>query len=319
MDRKIRIVFFGTPEFSASTLRALLESKEIEVAAVVTQPDRPAGRGGKLSMSAVKALAQKSGLKILQPEKIKKTEAAFLEELRGLGPIDLSVVIAFGQILPESVLNFPRAGSVNIHASILPRWRGAAPIQRAILAGDKESGVCLMKMNAGLDTGPVYIDARTEIAGTDTFLSLHDRLAELGAALLLKNAARIVSGELKPQPQPDEGVVYAAKILNDEARIDWSLSAEEIQRKIRALNPAPGAFTGLHGKRFKIYAASFHQTSPDPKTAPGTAINSARGRIEIQCGQGTIVPTDIQIEGKKRMSVDEFLRGATIPADTKFA
>lgn len=318
MAQKTRVIFFGTPEFSVRTLKALLTSEDVEVAAVITQPDRPAGRGGKLTMSPVKAAALEAGVPVLQPERIKKIESAFIEELKKLGPIDLAVVIAFGQILPEAVLNLPRAGSVNIHASLLPRWRGAAPIQRAILAGDAETGVCLMKMEAGLDTGPVYAESRVRIDDSHTFQSLHDELADMGASLLLERLEAIISGAEKATPQPEAGVVYAAKISNDEARIDWNQSAHEIHRKIRALNPAPGAFTELNGKRFKIYAASFHNSSPAHGVSPGSAIDSPRGRLEIQCGRGTISPTEIQIEGKKRMSVEDFLRGVTISPEAKF-
>ncbi|MCB0336930.1 MAG: methionyl-tRNA formyltransferase, partial [Bdellovibrionales bacterium] len=207
-----RIIFFGTPDFAVPTLAALIDNPEFEVCAVVTQPDRPAGRGNKLTPSPVKQLALAHRLPVLQPERIKGTTSSFLEELGKLAPIDLAIVVAFGQILPTRVLEFPRAGSLNIHASLLPRWRGAAPIHHAILAGDTETGVCLMKMEAGLDTGPVYVQEALAIAYDDTLGTLHDKLAQMGAQLLIQNLPAILTGSIQAEPQANEGLCYAHKV-----------------------------------------------------------------------------------------------------------
>lgn len=307
----LRTLFYGTPEFAACGLRSLLADPAILVVGVVTQPDRPSGRGAQLRPSPVKTLALEHNLPVLQPLSIRKQQAEFIAELQAIAPLDIAVVIAFGQILPAAVLEIPRAGSVNVHASILPRWRGAAPIQRALMAGDHETGVCLMKMEAGLDTGPVYVEARETVRTEDTFASLHDRLATLGASLLARHLPQIASGKISAIPQADTGVTYAPKITNEEARIDWTKPASEISLLVRGLSPAPGAYSSLQGKRLKILNARVGPTRGDQ--APGTISHITPEGIEVVCGTATLLVTELQIEGKRRMAVNEFLRGTSIP------
>jgi methionyl-tRNA formyltransferase len=304
----IRVLFFGTPEFAATCLQELLADSKFKIAAVVTQPDREAGRGKKLLASPVKILAAKHNLPILQPLSIKKNWPGFSEEIKKLGPFDIGVVIAFGQILPQSMLDYPEAGCVNVHASILPRWRGAAPIHRAIMAGDSETGVGLMKMELGLDTGPVYSVERTRIEDQDSCSSLSLKLADIGAKLLRRDLPAIANKSLRPVPQPETGVTYAQKITNDEASIDWSRSAKEISLLVRGLNPAPGAFTRLRGLRLKIYSAQPVSSSKSVGT-PGAIVRLSPTEVEVQCGTGVLALEEVQLEGKRRMLTEEFLRG----------
>lgn len=308
---RTRVVFFGTPEFSAGCLKRLVDSSRYQVLAVVTQPDREAGRGKKLTASAVKNAALERGLPVLQPHSVKKELGAILAELTKLGPCDIGVVVAFGQILPQQLLDFPSAGCVNVHASLLPRWRGAAPIHRAIIEGDSESGVCLMKMEAGLDTGAVYSSSKIKIGSDDTTGSLHDKLAEAGATLLERDLQTIAQGQISATSQPSEGITYAKKISNDEAHIDWSQDAAKISRLIRGLNPAPGAFTQLRGQRLKIYRASVKPAAAIQAT-PGSVATLANSQLEIQCGYGILALDEVQFEGKKRMPIAEFLRGGMV-------
>jgi methionyl-tRNA formyltransferase len=286
----------------------------MKVALVVTQPDRPQGRGAKLLPPPVKELANAHSIPVLQPERIKKGLDQFISDASIHGPFDVGVVIAFGQILPQAVLDLPRAGCVNVHASLLPRWRGAAPIQRAILAGDRETGVGLMKMEAGLDTGPVYAERRIDISAQDNLLSLHDRLGQEGAKLLSSELERIVRGELAPRTQPSEGVTYAAKVESAEAQIDWRQSAEQIDRVVRAFSPSPGAFTTLNGERLKIFKARAitppHGASRDPGSI---AIVDSRN-LQVACGEGTLALEEVLLPGRKRLPVQEFLKGAPINA-----
>lgn len=311
-ESRPRIVFFGTPEFAAVGLRTLLDMPTLSVGAVVTQPDRPAGRGNKLHSSPVKLLAVERGIPVLQPERIRKAEQAFLDELTPFGPFDLGVVIAFGQILPQSVLDLPRRGCLNVHGSLLPRWRGAAPIQRAMMSGDAETGVCLMQMEAGLDTGPVFSESRTPIESGDTFRSLHDRLAHGGAALLRRDILSIVDGSLTSRPQPVEGVTYAHKITAADQIINWSKSADEIAHLIRALDPAPGATTFLEGRRVKLFSPEIQST---PLLPPG-ALDVSSGHLRIGCGTGVLAPQEAQPEGKRRMTTREWLNGVVVAPGT---
>lgn len=304
----LRVLFFGTPEFAAVGLRALLGSPRYRVVAVVTQPDRPAGRGNLPQISPVKRLALEHNIPVLQPVKLRAELPACIERLAPLAPIDIGVVIAFGQILPVPILELPRAGCINVHASLLPRWRGAAPIQRALMAGDAESGVCLMAMEAGLDTGAVFATSRVKISARDTAGSLHDALADAGARLLASELERIARGELMAVAQPSEGITYADKILNDEARIEWTLDAASIARKIRALSPFPGAFATIGGKRLKLYMASAVE-HPARSGAPGEVIVAERGLLQIHCGSGAVALEELQLEGKKRLPTAEFLKG----------
>jgi len=313
-----RILFFGTPQFSVPTLEKLCTTPGVQVAAVITQPDRPSGRGGEITATPVKRCALQHSIPVLQPHSLRKEFSSLSSELSALGPFDLGVVIAFGQILPVEVLTLPQRGCVNIHASLLPRWRGAAPIHRAIEAGDAETGVCLMEMDAGLDTGAVFSSAHTPIRGTDTYSSLHDKLSVLGAELLVRDLQAIVEGRLTAQPQPLEGVSYAKKISSQEAQIDWSQSAELIARKVRAMFPFPGCYTYWEGKRLKILQAQPAPHTMGSESAPGTVVQALSDTLVISCGAGSLRVEEVQLEGKKRMFVQDFLRGSTIAIGTHF-
>lgn len=314
----MRILFFGTPDFSVPALQVLISNPEFTVVAVVTQPDRPAGRGSQVRMSPVKVLALEHSLPVLQPTSLRK-DPLVVGQLEALGPFDVGIVIAFGQILPQKVLDLPRHGCINIHASLLPRWRGAAPIHRAILAGDQETGVCLMKMEAGLDTGPVYCREVTSISLHETAETLHDRLAKFGATLLEKNLAAICNGEIPWVAQPEDGITYAQKIDVAEALIDWSASAADIDRTVRAFSPFPGAYTSWNGKRLKILAGTpvpRRSTTNDPGF--GKAVFAGRDRLEISCRDAEFLVTEVQLEGKKRMGIGDFLRGNAVGEGAKF-
>lgn len=310
---KIRILFFGTPDFAVPGLEALVALSGLEVGLVVTQPDRPSGRGGKLTPSPVKQCAERHRIPVFQPKSLKRERESFAAKVAEHGPFDLGVVIAFGQILPKTVLDAPRLGCVNIHASLLPRWRGAAPIQRAILSGDERTGVCLMQMDEGLDTGPVYARAEIEIASDETGGTLHDRLAALGAALLKSELFRIALGVMRAEPQPEHGVTYASKIEAADCAIEWSQPAAEIARKVRAFAPFPGAYTHCGDKRLKIFAARAIHASPDFIAAPGEIVSRDEGELTVCCGDGELAITEVQLEGKRRMPAGEFLRGHSLP------
>jgi methionyl-tRNA formyltransferase len=306
----MRVLFFGTPTFAVPSLEALAHTAGVQIAAVITQPDRPAGRGAKIQAPPVKEAAIARGIPVLQPTSVRKEFQELREQLEQYGPYDVGVVIAFGQILPRAMLDYPRAGCINVHASLLPRWRGAAPIQRALLAGDKETGVCLMRMEEGLDTGGVFSHSSTPISEEDTFGSLHDRLSQLGATLLAQDINKIVSGEISSTPQPDEGVTYASKISSTEGELNWSLSAYEIGLVIRGMSPFPGAATRLAGKRLKILFG--HPSRTEIHGRPGEVLAAHGDRLEIACGKGAFVISELQLEGKRRMSASEFLRGTSI-------
>lgn len=313
----MKIVFFGTPLFAVPTLEALYTLPGVEVAAVVTQPDKPSGRGAKIQPPPVKELALRHGTPIFQPHSLRKEFPSIREALYNCGPFEIGVVIAFGQILPKEVLNVPRHGCVNIHASILPRWRGAAPIQRAIEAGDEETGVCLMRMEEGLDTGPVFSCERAPIHPDETGSSLHDRLSQLGAQLLARELHAIVDGELKPSAQSEDGVTYAAKITGQDCRIDWGNPAPTIARAIRAFSSHPGCFSLLREKRLKIlHAKPVRALHSAP---PGTIITASSERFEVACGEGLLLIDEVQLEGKKRMTSEEFLRGLSLSPGERFA
>ncbi|WP_422507270.1 methionyl-tRNA formyltransferase [Stenotrophomonas sp. GZD-301] len=297
----MRIVFAGTPEFAVSSLRAA--ARHHEVVAVYTQPDRPAGRGRGLMPSPVKLEAIARGIPVFQPESLKTPEAQ--QQLRDLQP-DLMVVVAYGLILPKAVLAIPTHGCWNVHASLLPRWRGAAPIQRAIQAGDAETGVCLMQMEAGLDTGPVLLRQHTPIAAGELGGQLHDRLAELGAQVLSDGLGLLRAG-IKPiaQPQPEAGVTYAHKLDKAEARLDWAQDAQQLERTVRAFNPWPIAEAQLAGERVRIHGAV---ALPDNQgKAPGTLLAAAREGIDIACGQGALRLRVLQREGGKAITAADYL------------
>lgn len=297
----LRIVFAGTPGFAVPCLRVAAERGE--VVAVYTQPDRPAGRGRQLAPSPVKVEALARGLPVMQPENFKSAEAK--DALRALQP-DLVVVVAYGLILPQSVLDIPRLGCWNVHASLLPRWRGAAPIQRALEAGDTESGVCLMQMEKGLDTGPVLLSLATAITPEDTGGSLHDRLAVLGAEVLADGLKLVRAGMRPvPQPQPAEGVTYAHKLDKAEARLDWSLPAVVLANRVRAFDPWPVAEAELAGERLRIHAAL--ALALEHGKAPGTVLAATRDGLDVACGEGALRLLRVQREGGRAVSAADYL------------
>ena len=305
----MRLIFAGTPEFAARALAAL-HSAGHEIVLVLAQPDRPAGRGLKLAPGAVKALAQERGLEVFQPAGLK--DAQTQQRLRALGA-DLMVVAAYGLILPEPVLAIARLGAVNIHASLLPRWRGAAPIQRAILAGDARTGISIMQMERGLDTGPVLAAEAIPIAADDTSATLHDKLAELGARLIVSALSRLERGELRAQPQEDALASYAAKIAKAEAEIDWREDAALIERKIRAFNPQPGASTATRNAALKIWRASMIAAGG----APGTILEAGPKGIVVACGSGALRVQELQRAGGKRLTAAQFLAGFPLAAGAR--
>ncbi|MBP1473072.1 methionyl-tRNA formyltransferase [Frateuria sp. MAH-13] len=298
----MRIVFAGTPEFSAPCLEACRASGA-QVVAVYTQPDRPAGRGRKLAPSPVKQAALAAGLPVEQPETLKSPEAQ--ATLAGYAP-DLMVVVAYGLILPRKVLAIPTMGCWNVHASLLPRWRGAAPIQRAILAGDAESGVDLMRMEAGLDTGPVLLEKRTPIGPYDTGGTLHDRLSMLGAEVLAEGLRRTLAGEaLVATPQSDEGVTYAHKLDKAEAKLDFARPAMELERTVRAFDPWPVAEGAIAGESVRIWSA--RAVDRQHGATPGTVLAANRDGIELACGEGVLRVTAVQRPGGKRIGAFDYL------------
>ena len=306
----MRIIFAGTPEFARIALIALYEAGHT-VAAVLAQPDRPAGRGMKCVPGAVKQEALRRGLAVLQPETLKT--AAIQSELREFDA-DAMVVAAYGLILPQAVLDLPRLGCLNIHASLLPRWRGAAPIHRAIQAGDAETGVTIMQMDAGLDTGAMCLQQPLAIAADDTTGSLHDKLAELGGNLIVRALAAASEDALSARPQPETGATYAAKVSKAEARLDFNLDAVQLARNIRAFNPAPGAFVGPQEAPIKIWQA--HRVSMSGK--PGTVLAASPDGIVVACGQDALCVTELQTAGSKRLAARLWLEGHELLPGTDF-
>lgn len=309
----LRLVFMGTPDIACPTLQALCNTPEFQVVAVVVQPDKPKGRDLKLQPPPVKELALRLGPPVLQPERARNE--VFIAQLRELRP-DLIAVLAYGQILPQALLDIPAHGCLNVHTSLLPRWRGAAPIQWAILAGDAETGVTIMRMDAGLDTGGIVSTRATAIAPDDTAQTLHDRLAGLGAELLVQTLPRYVSGELAPQPQPAEGVTYARKLTKDDGRLDWSQPATVLHNRLRAFTPWPGTFTFLPAQpkplllkvwRAELVRAGELQSPSD--AAPGQVISTDKSGLVIACREGALRLLEVQKEGSRRMTAAEFLAG----------
>jgi methionyl-tRNA formyltransferase len=297
----LSIIFAGTPEFAVPALAALVRSSHT-VVAVYTQPDRPAGRGRQLAASAVKQFALQHRLPVEQPATLR--DAAAVERLASWSA-DLMIVVAYGLLLPQAVLQTPRLGCVNIHASLLPRWRGAAPIQRAILAGDATSGVTIMQMDAGLDTGPILLSRPQPIHARETAASLHDRLATVGAQALLEALDDIARGTATPQAQPHDGATYASKIRKEEALIDWSRSAVELDRQVRGFNPWPVAETQWHGQQLRIWEAAPAAASAPGR--PGTVLATSAEGIDVCTGDGALRLSRVQIAGRKAMSAAEFL------------
>lgn len=322
----MRIVFMGTPDFSVPALKALVEAGH-QVIAVVTQPDKPKGRGKEVQMTPVKIQAMEYGIPVYQPAKVR--EASFVEVLKGL-EADAYVVIAFGQILPKAVLELPKYGCINIHASLLPKYRGAAPIQWCVIDGERETGITTMMMDVGLDTGDMLEKAVIPIEEKETGGSLHDKLSMAGGDLILSTLKKLEEGTLVRTPQTDEGTCYAKMLTKSLGDIDWNQGAVSIERLIRGLNPWPSAYTMWNGKTIKIWAADviagreaadFLSESGVPAetgTAPGTVVCSDKRRLVVCTGGGLLSIRELQMEGKKRMDTPAFLRGYPIPAGDVF-
>ncbi len=301
----LRVAFAGTPEFALTALKSVLHSRHA-VVGVLTQPDRPKGRGRQLAASPVKLAALERGIPVSQPVTLKaEADRADLASWQA----DVLVVVAYGLILPRAALELPRLGCVNIHASLLPRWRGAAPIQRAILSGDAESGVCVMRMDVGLDTGPVYLERRTLISPQDTGGSLHDRLATLGGAAVVEVLDQLAENRAVSTPQSEDGITYAAKIGKAEALIDWSQSAAEVERKVRAFNPFPVAETRLDGEQLRIYSAEVIDAGHAPNVAarPGEIVELRGDAIVVACGSGRLALKEVQRPGKKPVAARDLM------------
>jgi len=322
MSHSLRVIFAGTPEFAAAALAAI-HSAGFPVPLVLTQPDRPAGRGMKLQASPVKRYAQEHGLAVAQPPSLRRAgkypaeATAAIDQLRATLH-DVMVVAAYGLILPQEVLDIPPLGCINIHGSLLPRWRGAAPIHRAIEAGDTETGITLMQMDVGLDTGAMISEVRTPISADDTTATLHDRLAQDGAKLIVEALIELErSGKLAATPQPADGVTYAEKIGKHEAALDWSKPATVLARQVRAFDPFPGGVGTLEdGTSIKIWAAV--PVEAQGNTAPGTIADVSPEGVVVACGEGALRLTQLQKPGGKRLPVREFLAGATLAAGQRF-
>ena len=318
----MKIVFMGTPDFAVPALKALAESAKHEVSLVVTQPDRPRGRSGKPAPSDVKLCAEQYGIPVFQPEKIR--EEAAVERLRRENA-DIFVVAAFGQLLPKTILEMPRFGCINIHGSLLPAYRGAAPVQWAVLDGQKEAGDTIMQMNEGLDTGDILMQESIPLSANETAGSLYDKLSSMGGPLLLKALDAIEAGTVTPVPQGDSGTHYAKMLRKEMGNIDWTKSAEEIGRLVRGLNPWPSAYTHWNGKMLKIWMAEpvtqeelsalgcDEKNGMDLKEAqPGTVMIVTKDTLMVQTGDGLLALTELQMEGKKRMPVQAFLMGCRL-------
>lgn len=306
----MKVIFAGTPDFAAASLKAIAAAG-FEIPLVLTQPDRPKGRGMQLAPSPVKQAALELGLRVAQPEKLRNNAEALqmLKEVEA----DVMVVAAYGLILPQDVLDTPKHGCLNIHASLLPRWRGAAPIQRAIEAGDAETGVCIMQMDIGLDTGGVVSEHRYAIQPTDTANEVHDALMSLGAAAIVADLQQLkTEGRLKSVKQPEEGVTYAQKLSKEEARIDWNESAAVIERKIRAFNPVPAAWVEYQGKPMKIWRAEVVAQ----QGRAGEVLSCSSDGLIVACGENALKITELQPSGGKRMPISAFAAGRIIEAGT---
>lgn len=310
-----RVIFAGTPEFALVSLSALVDSGVVPVA-VLTQPDRPAGRGKRITASPVKRYAESRGIYLMQPVTLR--DAEIVAELAALEP-DLMVVAAYGLLLPQSVLDIPARGCLNVHASVLPRWRGAAPIQAAILAGDQTSGVSLMSMTAGLDCGPVFVSEEISIGADETAGELHDRLAKVGAETLVTNLDDILENKKSAVPQDESAATYAPKIQKSDARLDWTLQAIELERRVRAYNPVPGAFffaqdgKATDAARIKCWRA---RLLTDVDAAPGMVISCGRDGVVVACGSGGLGLLELQLPGKRRVQAQEFARQLDLSGQT---
>ena len=302
---KLRVVFMGTPEFACPTLQRLIDRGD-EVLAVVTQPDRPKGRGQKMVPPPVKELAERHGIPVLQPVKVRVAE--FVEVIKGMNP-DVVVVVAFGQILPKSFLEIPRFGCINVHASLLPRYRGAAPLNWCIINGETETGVTTMLMDVGLDTGAMLLKKVTPIDPEEDTLSLHDRLSIVGAEALSETLDLLTDGKLAPEQQDDTLSCYAPMLKKEDGLIDWNNKPSVIKNKVRGMSPWPGAFTWLEGKMVKIYRVRTAEMLQGGTEAPGTVLRADREGIVVACADGAIIIDELQLEGRKRLPAGDFLAG----------
>ena len=300
-----RLIFAGTPGFALESLKAMVDAGHVPVA-VLTQPDRPAGRGKKLTASPVKEYAAARGIQVLQPVTLKDPD--MVEIIAALAP-DLMVVAAYGLLLPQAILDVPKLGCVNVHASLLPRWRGASPIQHAILCGDDRSGVCLMQMEPGLDTGPVFASVSTDIGAGETAGQLHDRLAELGGQLLARKLDDILAGRLHAVAQDEASATYAGKIRRQDAAIDWSRQSVDIVRAVHAYNPVPGAWFRLDDEAIKCWRAAVLDKAEGP---PGVILDAGRDGVDVACGDGAVRLLEVQRPGRRRVSGAEFASQATL-------
>ncbi len=303
----MNVIFMGTPEFSVPVLEGLIDSKEHTVTAVVTQPDKARGRSGKLVFTPVKEVAVRHDIPVYTPVRVKDPE--FVEKLRRI-PCDVIVVAAFGQILSKEILTLPHYGCINVHASLLPRWRGAAPMQWAILEGDEKTGVTTMQMAEGLDTGDMLLKAETAIGPEDTAETIHDRMSLMGRDLLLETLDALMQGTVNPIPQKDEKSCYAKMLTKELGKIDMNWNAEKLERYIRGLNSWPSAYTGFKGKTLKLWKARV--IPEDTKEAPGTVVEVAKDSFTVQTGKGCLEILEVQLEGKKRMDSGSFLRGVSL-------
>lgn len=301
----VRTVFMGTPAFAVPTLDVLLQTG-LHLVGVYTQPDRPKGRGQALAAPPVKEMALRHNIPVFQPQKLRAPEV--VEELRGLAP-DLIVVVAFGQILPKSVLDIPRYGCINVHASLLPKYRGAAPINQAIIDGEKETGITTMLMDVGLDTGPMLLKRALSIGPDETAGELHDRLCALGGETMAATLQLLLRGELHPQVQDESQTCYAAMLKKEDGRIDWSQSAQQIHNRIRGLAPWPGTYTFLNGEPLKLFLTRVEAGAGEP----GTILPPATDAVRIACGCGVLAVRELQLPGKKRLAAADFLRGCPLP------
>ena len=311
----LRIIFMGTADLACASLRALCRETSFQVITVVSQPDKPKGRDMKLQPTPVKELALAEGLPVLQPRRARDEE--FIAQLRALQP-DLIVVAPYGQILPQTLLDIPRLGCLNVHTSLLPKYRGAAPIQWAILDGESETGVTIMKMDAGLDTGPMVSTTRTAITPEDNAQTLHDRLAALGGELLVETIPDYAAGKIVPTPQPAEGATYARKISKEDGLIDWSQPARALWNRVRGFTPWPGAYTHLNSdgapRLLKIWLA---EVEPNRSGAPGEILHADKNGVVIACGEQALRVTQLQREGGRRMTAQEFLAGHPLTVGTQ--
>ncbi len=308
----MRIVFMGTPDFSVPVLEALVEGGH-QVIAAVTQPDRPKGRGKAVMMSPVKEKALALGIPVYQP--LKAREESFIRQMEELSP-DAAVVVAFGQILPQRILDIPKYGCINIHASLLPKYRGSAPIQWAVINGEKETGITTMKMDAGVDTGDMLEQAAVPLSPQETGGSLHEKLSAMAGPLILSTLEKLQAGSIIPVPQPEKGSSHAKMLTKEMGWIDWSWDAQRIERLIRGLNPWPSAYTQLNGKTLKLWEAEVLQEEYEGQN--GQVVKSDKKHLYVKTGKGTLSIRSLQLEGKKRMDTETFLRGNSVPEGTVF-